>query len=285
MDETNPAYENFLNNMSRLGRTPRETTRRVSASKFLGRDNLETRIKLNERKITILKNIIQTQRMTTDIMLASLASPLDNVEKSIIDIKMTMFSILETLKAQDKFEYEKFLDMQRRSENVRRRQRESRLESVSGRGLKILNSGVQKALAPVTSIFSSILNGFFNLISGKILMGLADFLLNPAVSSVIVGLLSFVTQFFPLITGVFGLAVGGLALLLGRLGVLGPLLRLAASFVLGGPVAGFLGTKFLGPTKVARFGGTRAAGPLKSFFKLRDNPALRKRVRNPKKYK
>ena len=38
MDEMNPAYENFLNNMSRLGRTPRETTRRVSASKFLGRD-------------------------------------------------------------------------------------------------------------------------------------------------------------------------------------------------------------------------------------------------------
>ena len=33
MDEMNPAYENFLNSMSRLGRTPRETTRRVSASK------------------------------------------------------------------------------------------------------------------------------------------------------------------------------------------------------------------------------------------------------------
>ena len=75
MDETNPAYENFLNNMIRMGRTPRETTRRVSASKFLGRNDLETRIKINERKITIIKNIIRTQQMTTAMMMASLESP------------------------------------------------------------------------------------------------------------------------------------------------------------------------------------------------------------------
>ena len=105
MDEMNPAYENFLNNMSRLGRTPRETTRRVSASKFLGRDDLEVKVRLNERKINILKNIIQTQQMTTGIMLASLASPVQGVEQNIIDIKKTISSILETLKAQDKFEY------------------------------------------------------------------------------------------------------------------------------------------------------------------------------------
>ena len=83
MDEMNPAYENFLNNMSRLGGTPRETTRRVSASKFLGRDDLETRIKLNERKITILKNIIQTQRMTAGIMLTSLSGPVAGTKQSL----------------------------------------------------------------------------------------------------------------------------------------------------------------------------------------------------------
>ena len=130
MDEMNPAYENFLNNMSRLGRTPRETTRRVSASKFLGREDLETRIKLNERKITILKNIIQIQQMTTGIMLTSLSGPVEGIEQSIVDIKKTISSILETLKAQDKFEYEKFLDAQRRNENARRRKRETTLENV-----------------------------------------------------------------------------------------------------------------------------------------------------------
>ena len=47
MDETNPVFENFLNNMARMGRTPKETTRKVSASKFLGRDDIEQRIENN----------------------------------------------------------------------------------------------------------------------------------------------------------------------------------------------------------------------------------------------
>ena len=51
MDETNPAYENFRNNMIRMGRTPRETTRRISASKLLGRDDIEQRIQNNSKKI------------------------------------------------------------------------------------------------------------------------------------------------------------------------------------------------------------------------------------------
>ena len=91
MDEMSPAFENFLNNMSRLGGTPRETTRRVSASKFLGRDDLENRVKLNEKKITILKNIIKTQQVTTGLMLTSLSaeSPVKGVEQSIICLLYT----------------------------------------------------------------------------------------------------------------------------------------------------------------------------------------------------
>ena len=72
MDEMNPAYENFLNNITRLGGTPRETTRRVSASSFLGRDNLAKQVELNSRKITILKNVIQAPQITTGVMLATL---------------------------------------------------------------------------------------------------------------------------------------------------------------------------------------------------------------------
>ena len=49
MDEMNPAYENFLNNMTRLGGSPRETTRKVSAASFLGRDNIAAQVELNSR--------------------------------------------------------------------------------------------------------------------------------------------------------------------------------------------------------------------------------------------
>ena len=99
MDEMNPAYENFLNNMTRLGGSPRETTRKVSASSFLGRDNIAKQVALNSRKITILKNVIQAQQVTTGVMLQSLSTPTEGIDQSIMDIKETMSSILQTLEA------------------------------------------------------------------------------------------------------------------------------------------------------------------------------------------
>ena len=63
MDETNPVYENFRNKMSTFGQPIRGTTRKVSASKFLGRNDLEKRVQINARKITILKNVIQSQQI------------------------------------------------------------------------------------------------------------------------------------------------------------------------------------------------------------------------------
>ena len=48
MDETNPAYENFRNKMTAFGQPIRGTTRRVAASKFLGRD-LAAAIEINAR--------------------------------------------------------------------------------------------------------------------------------------------------------------------------------------------------------------------------------------------
>ena len=103
MDETNPAYENFRNKMSTFGQPIKGTTRKVSASKFLGRD-LAAAVLINSRKITILKNIIQAQQIQTGVMLASLSTPTEGIEKSVMDIKETMSAILATLVAQEKFE-------------------------------------------------------------------------------------------------------------------------------------------------------------------------------------
>ena len=280
MDEMNPAYENFLNNMSRLGRTPRETTRRVSASKFLGREDLETRIKLNERKITILKNIIQTQQMTTGIMLTSLSGPVEGIEQSIVDIKKTISSILETLKAQDKFEYEKFLDAQRRNENARRRKRETTLENVGEKGLNLIGNQVKKVLTPITSIFSSIINGFIALVGGKLLQGLVNVLLNPAVQSVILGITGFVERFFPIIVGAVGGVVGGIARFLNEMGILEPLLYGIGAFLLASPAINLAGSPF-GPTRVGRLGSFKTDGRFKKMGMV-FNPKLLGRVLRPK---
>ena len=274
MDETNPAYENFLNNMSRMGRTPRETTRRVSASKFLGRDNLETRIKLNERKISIIKNIIRTQQMTTAMMMASLVDPNQGVDQNIVDIKKTVTSILLTLKAQEKFEMKQFLDMQRRSENERRRNRESLLEGVGNKGQNLINRGVQKVLSPVTNIFSRILNGFIALVGGQVLMGLIDVLSNPVVSRVLLTLTGFVEKVFPIVAGVVGSALFGIIRLLDEMGVLVPLMYTVAGFAALRPVIGLASSSF-GPTRVPRLGSFKTA-PTNKKMGMMFNPKMYK---------
>ena len=87
MDETNPAYENFRNKMTAFGQPIRGTTRRVAASKFLGRD-LAAEVEINSRKITILKNIIQAQQIQTGAMLTSLSGgSVKGVEENIMDIR------------------------------------------------------------------------------------------------------------------------------------------------------------------------------------------------------
>ena len=88
MDENSPVYENFLNQMRRFRRPVRETTRRISASKFLDKPE----------------------------------------SKTIEEIKNLTGEILETLKRQEKVEVEAFLDLQKKYEDEKRRKRENRLE-------------------------------------------------------------------------------------------------------------------------------------------------------------
>ena len=232
MDEMNPAYENFLNNMSRLGGSPRETTRRVSASSFLGRDNIAAQVELNSRKITILKNVIQAQQVTTGVMLQSLSTPSEGIDQSIMDIKETMSSILQTLEAQEKFEYEKFLDTQRRLQNEKRRGRETKLEEDKP-VFTFFKNQLEKTVAPVKNGFLQTIGFFFNMIAGKVILDLLKFLSSPAMSGVVEFITGFIKNFFPLIVGGIIAATGGIIFLLGKMVGITRLLQIAA-FVFGG---------------------------------------------------
>ena len=231
MDEMNPAYENFLNNMTRLGGTPRETTRRISASSFLGRDKLGEQVALNSRKITILKNVIKAQQIQTGVMLASLSTPSEGIDQSIMDIKETMSSILQTLEAQEKFEYEKFLDTQRRLQNERRRGRETKLEKDKP-VFDFFKKQVNRAVEPIKNGFLRFIMFFINLVAGKFLMGILKFLSNPANIGIVNFISGFIKNFFPLIIGGIVAATIGIAFLLGKMVGLTGLINIAAS-VLG----------------------------------------------------
>ena len=232
MDEMRPAYENFLNNMTRLGGSPRETTRRISASSFLGRDNIAAQVELNSRKITILKNVIQAQQVTTGVMLQSLSTPSEGIDQSIMDIKETMSSILQTLEAQEKFEYEKFLDTQRRLQNEKRRGRETKLEEDKP-VFTFFKNQLEKTVAPVKNGFLQTIGFFFNMIAGKVILDLLKFLSSPAMLGVVEFISGFIKNFFPFIVGGIIAATGGIIFLLGKMVGITRLLQIAA-FVFGG---------------------------------------------------
>ena len=226
MDEMNPAFENFLNNMSRLGGTPRETTRRVSASSFLGKDiDIERRVNNNSKKISVIARILKSRRANTI-----------GIEKSILDIKKTMSSIVQTLEAQEKFEYEKFLETQRQLENQKRRGRETSTEK--DKPIKdFFSKQVEKVVAPVRNGFLRFIMFFINLIAGKFIIGILKFLSNPRNIGIVNFISGFIEKFFPLILGGIAAATVGIVFLLGKMVGLTGMLNIAAA-VLGGVIPG-----------------------------------------------
>ena len=251
MDETNPAYENFRNKMTAFGQPIRGTTRRVAASKFLGRD-LVAAVELNARKITILKNVIQAQQIQTGVMLASLSTG-GTIDKNIMDIKETMSSILATLVAQEKFEMKQFLEMQRREESLRRRGREDSLETDS-KGMKILKKSVNKVVKPVMGIFQRIFQFFFSLLAGRFLVGLLNFLQNPKNAALLNGIGNFIQGNFGLILAGVVAAGAGLLTIGAALSTATLLLRAAQFGLAVGPSVGAIGRKILANLGISKEG-------------------------------
>ena len=251
MDETNPVNENFRNRMTSFGQPIRGTTRRVAASKFLGRD-LAAEVEINSRKITILKNIIQAQQIQTGVMLASLSTG-GTIDKNIMDIKETMSSILATLVAQEKFEMKQFLEMQRREESLRRRGREDSLEADS-KGMKILKKSVNKVVKPVMGIFQRIFQFFFSLLAGRFLVGLLNFLQNPKNAALLNGIGNFIQGNFGLILAGVVAAGAGLLTIGAALSTATLLLRAAQFGLAVGPSVGAIGRKILANLGISKEG-------------------------------
>ena len=177
MDETSPVYENFLNQMKRFRRPIRETTRRISSSKFLNRDE----------------------------------------DKNIKEIKDLTGSILETLKRQEKIEVEAFLDLQRRYENDRRREREAKLESK--RPVRnFLIDRAKKIASPIVSFLERILRFVLTIFFGRALVKLFEFLANPENEKIVDLIGKFFSSKFGFITTAvvaLGVAASGLIVTLG----------------------------------------------------------------------
>ena len=240
MDETNPVFENFRNKMRAFGQPIRGTTRRVSASKFLGKDDLENKIEINARKITILKNIIQAQQIATGEMIKSLTekSPVRTIENDIIDIKKTLSSIVETLEAQEKFEVETFRKLKLQQENEKRKKRENLLEKSSRKLTSFVQSVTDRVIAPVKNFFMRIVQFFVTLFFGRFIVKFLQFLSNPKNINIVIGIANFIENNFNLILLALGAGVTALGIFSAKLLGISGILRLATGLNIGGGILG-----------------------------------------------
>tara|TARA_S200000501_G_scaffold105404_1_gene98793 strand:+ start:1603 stop:3204 length:1602 start_codon:yes stop_codon:yes gene_type:complete len=225
MDETSPVYENFLNQMKRFRRPIRETTRRISSSKFLNRDE----------------------------------------DKNIKEIKDLTGSILETLKKQEKIEVEAFLDLQRRYENDRRREREAKLEAKRPVRDFLVNRA-KKIASPIVGFLESILRFILTVFFGRALVKLLEFLANPENEKIVDLIGKFFSSKFGFVTTAvvaLGVAASGLIVTLGAATA-----KLLGSSVLSGlggglPNLGFLKNfkaLFTGKVPITGAGGKIISG-------------------------
>ena len=190
MDENSPVFENFLNKMA--GSMPiRGTTRRVSASKFLGKDDLQTQVENNSKKITILRRIISARRIRTgeNISKLSQTTTTANIEAIVKDLVKVTTTITETLKDQEKINQEIYARSLRIEERERRRRREEKLEGPM-RGIRKVFGKVMK---PIMSVFERVAQFLFNVIAGRFF----QFLIDPKNKNFIQGLLGFFKNFYP----------------------------------------------------------------------------------------
>ena len=170
---------------------------------------LDRRVAFNERKITILKNILGYQK-------SDLKQNLAAVTPQAVMLR-NLDAILETLRAEAKIEKQEEEFNRKKAENTRRRLEENRVEKRYEKLRKITTT----ILAPVKSIIDGIIQAFLGLVLGKFLVRLLDFFTDSKNKKKIESLTRFFSDFGPklltlyLMFGTkFGRAVGKLSSLI-----------------------------------------------------------------------
>ena len=174
----------------------------ISGDAFKKGTPLEKRVGVNEKKITLLKNIGSLRK---DNQKKQFNSPL---LESLQSIASTVDSIRDTLIQQQDNDKGIAEDMRREKEEKERKDQEKGLEAP-----KPLQKIADKVIAPVMSLWSKILNFITTIFLGKILMNFLDWFGNPENQGKITTLVRFVKDWWPALVGavlLFGTGFGGL---------------------------------------------------------------------------
>ena len=171
----------------------------VNASKFMGAsfaagNTLEKRVGNNERKITLLKNIVGGRKDGPSI--GEKIKGGSSLDQSIQNITDTVTNISETLKARHQWEKEQAAEQGIELEQAQRNKTEKGSEAKAFTALKETS---QKVLAPVKGIFDNILDVIKKLILGKIAMNIFDWFTNPENQGKVKSIIRFFKDFWPVL--------------------------------------------------------------------------------------
>ena len=172
-------------------------------------DNIESRVGNNERKITLLKNIIKLRKENVDNKLEGGGQSVGL--KGILDnIASTVDSIRDTLIGQQEFDKDRSEDDRLAAAQGAREKQEKDAEKERFAGIKKIGD---KVLAPVKSLWSKIWNFISTIFLGKVLLGILDWFGNKENKGKINSLVGFVKTWWPALVAavlLFGTGFGGL---------------------------------------------------------------------------
>jgi hypothetical protein len=183
--------------------------------------SLEKIVNNQSKKIKSLKNISKLQGPQirgTNIGAKLPGGSTDNLDKTISTIADTISSIAETLKAQKKVSDSANENDRRRREKEKGDVAENKLEK-RFEGLKKI---AEKIIAPVKSILDKIINFLVNVLLGRVVIKLLDWLADPKNASKVKSIIRFIGDWWPALLGayvLFGTTFG--AFVRGTVGMLG----------------------------------------------------------------
>jgi len=202
--DTSKNITNIHKNISNLAGHLRKVAIRVG--------NLEKVVKNNSRKITSLKNISKLQGPQirgTNIGAKLPGGSVQSVDKDIAAITAAVISIHETIKQQQNLLAGSIESDRRKKEKEKGAAAESKLEK-RFEGLKKI---AEKIIAPVKSILDKIIDFFINILLGRVVIKLLDWLADPKNATKVKSIIRFLGDWWPALLGayiLFGNSFGGL---------------------------------------------------------------------------
>ena len=167
---------------------------KIDPKKFLGKGggDLAKRVGNNERKITLLKNILQAQKVDIGEKLKFGGG----LEDSIQTITDSVTSISETLLKQQELDKDQEDDDRIADQQKKRNLKEKLVESGKGLGDGIKNQA-QKAIVPIQSAFDKIKEWLIKLFAAKAVMELLKWFGDPANQEKVSSIFRFIKDWWP----------------------------------------------------------------------------------------